>query len=415
MWDNRATPGPVSLANGDFSAPAAHAAARPTRALVGGAAAVVCNASLLGGAAQYVSANASVGVFSPIYGSASWSYEAWVWHTDTAGYCPVFSWGVGGGASGAGAAMYVGAQGWGAAGHDGSSNIAWGAGGATTRVGSYYMPTTGAWHYTVVTYNGTTEAAYLDGVLSSTAAHALSIARPAGLPIVVGGWLAGSVGSAISGGSVAIGALRMYVGALTAADVGALFTADAPAYGVTAANNAQLVITFTTVVVGVNASTVASAGAALRTALSCALGVPASSVTITSVTDGTIMYAVDALVLANAAGPTAPCAGIGGRRMLVGGAAATANETTTLVIDVATGDAASAADVAAAVADLAISNSSVATTLGSNLGDFVAETGALPEDVNFVPPTSPSATATPAASPDGQSQVAGGGESAGAL
>ena len=98
-WDNRATAGAVSYANGDFvPAVGSTAANLPTAGTAGQIpnAAVIFNVT--SGASQYLVGNAGLSQFSGMFGTSDWSMEAWLVTPGWTGYHnagenPVFQWG----------------------------------------------------------------------------------------------------------------------------------------------------------------------------------------------------------------------------------------------------------------------------------------------------------------------------------
>ena len=100
-WDNRVSPGVVSMLNGDFVGGGANTTF-PVTATINGAPAVVFNGTATG-AARYLLNNASLPLFNGLYGNSDWSYEAWLLHSglyntaaesSSAPQSPVFQWGL---------------------------------------------------------------------------------------------------------------------------------------------------------------------------------------------------------------------------------------------------------------------------------------------------------------------------------
>jgi len=221
-WDNRATAGAVSAANGDFL-PAAGStnASWPSKELKGGLTAVVFNTSRTGTAQRLQSANAAFAATS-FFGSTDWSFEAWVWTDAIYAENAIFQWGPRsgqacyGGNVGAGSnAAYGAAAFW-------NCDSGWGnatSGDLTAVAGSGRAPTPGRWHHIAVTYTGATGSPaylnriYLNGVLSTEAAgRALFIQRT--VPVAVGSWTPANVAA-----NLAVLRLRMHDGCLTPAQV----------------------------------------------------------------------------------------------------------------------------------------------------------------------------------------------------
>ena len=109
-----------------------------------------------------------------------------------------------------------------------SCDLAYGPSASTyqpsTAAGIGYTPTLNVWHHVVVTYPGGSngnETLYVDGVAQSAANHSLNINRPPNM--VLGAWFTSPV---YYGGEVAVGALRMHDGMLSAADVAYNYAVD---------------------------------------------------------------------------------------------------------------------------------------------------------------------------------------------
>ena len=108
-WDNRMTPGAVSLANGDFVVNAsAPAYSHPVALTFAQAPAVYFNGTSVGNA-QYMIANGTLPLYgnqllgTGVYGNSDWTWETWIYHTGvysptaestTAPQSPVFQWGM---------------------------------------------------------------------------------------------------------------------------------------------------------------------------------------------------------------------------------------------------------------------------------------------------------------------------------
>ena len=86
-WDNRATPGPVSFTNGDFTT-GTNPLQFPTLQTIGGVPAVVFNVSLDGVADNVSSALSYFPVNQAFYHANPWTIEYWIYHTgwENAGY-----------------------------------------------------------------------------------------------------------------------------------------------------------------------------------------------------------------------------------------------------------------------------------------------------------------------------------------
>ena len=188
-WDNTATSGMVSLANGDFVT-AGVADTRPALGFVGplGTPAVVFNVSTTG-AAQYLNGSMASPWFSGLFGASDWTIEYWGWTAGFAAYVnnaenPVMMWSPRPAAACTSAYVGMGNDpSFGAGGHY-DCDIAYGATtdgnngrGPPTAVvpGHGYGPSTNQWHHIVVTYTGApslyggavNETVYVDGQQST--------------------------------------------------------------------------------------------------------------------------------------------------------------------------------------------------------------------------------------------------------
>ena len=109
-------------------------------------------------------------------GAQNYTVSAWLYDPDPTlpDQQSYISWAKRGGPDGSNCEMGYGVNTtWGAAGHWGAPDMPWGT-----------PPTGGAWHHVVVTYDGVTEADYIDGVFSASETKSLIIAGS--LPIVLG-------------------------------------------------------------------------------------------------------------------------------------------------------------------------------------------------------------------------------------
>ena len=97
--------------------------------------------------------------------------------------------------------------------------------------GSGYWPTVGVWHHVVVTYNDRifVESLYVDGVLNAAKSQYVSV--DPSRTIFLGAYFADTPSQYfIIGGSIAIGALRIHSGCLSASQVAYNYGVDAASY-----------------------------------------------------------------------------------------------------------------------------------------------------------------------------------------
>ena len=104
-----------------------------------------------------------------------------------------------------------------AAWHNDANSLSWNPGNTP--------PSTSIWHYGVITYDGTTESAYLDGTLVNSAGHTLNFDVESVYPAIfsqIGSLPPTATSSSFNG---AIAALRVHTEALGASDVAANYAA----------------------------------------------------------------------------------------------------------------------------------------------------------------------------------------------
>ncbi|MCX8157224.1 MAG: DUF2341 domain-containing protein [Verrucomicrobiae bacterium] len=148
----------------------------------------------------------------------SFSVEYWVFNPAVSAEEWVFSWARRGGPDGTYAAVGYGSHGsWGLAAHWGAPDLAFGEGLGPT--GEPSMPSAGQWHHIVVTYDGTWQRAYVDGVLNAQETKNLNIYS--GDPMTLGQPYESSYAYSSSGISFsgALAALRVHSQALTPGQV----------------------------------------------------------------------------------------------------------------------------------------------------------------------------------------------------
>lgn len=174
-------------------------------------------------------ANNFLGPVAPgfVAGAAVRTIEAWVFNPGGSDFETIVAWGRrGGGPDNSNSSFSHGVQGtWGAFGGWGAADLDW--------QGKLSF---GRWNYIVYTYDGTTSAAYADGVLANSedltlATHAVdSGGRP--LPFRLGAQ--NQAGGAIETGeapTLTAARIRVHDRALSAADIAAKYTAEAGEFG----------------------------------------------------------------------------------------------------------------------------------------------------------------------------------------
>ena len=140
--------------------------------------------------------------------TSNWTVECWFYNLTTANPRGVFAWtynvpttGTDGGEFSAAAT---------ASEHFDGNNLNWNPAGTA--------PSTSVWHHGVITYDGTTESVYLDGVLDNSAVHTLHIDVESVYPVLFS-HLANPPTGTSSSFNGAIAALRVHTEALAASDV----------------------------------------------------------------------------------------------------------------------------------------------------------------------------------------------------
>ena len=165
MWDNRATPGPQSTANGDFGIMVFGGTMQnlpPGVSTYDGQPGVTFDWRVdnLG---KSLSTDASPALFDGMFGGNPWSTEVWIRHFDAESpgsqESPYFEWGVRPGNSCNSAFLSVGHHPvWGAGGHWNCDTAYSQTGQATVQVqdggNTGWKPTANVWHHIVVTYGG---------------------------------------------------------------------------------------------------------------------------------------------------------------------------------------------------------------------------------------------------------------------
>ena len=336
-WDNRATSGAVSYANGDFVPDVGATSANwPTAGVAGqlGNPAVIFNVTATG-APQYLIADPALPALSGLFGNGAWTFEAWVvtpgWTAyHNTGENPVFQWGAFPSPAACGSAFFgVGSDpSYGAVRRPWESRM--GAGEAqrgsdeatryslvarllslpqctrarVTRAppppsqgGPYecdnafasatfttlasgtggYTPLANAWTHVVVTYAGGTgpETVYVNGAVNAvTATRTLSIT--AASQVLLGAY---NFLGTIEGGNVAVGTVRVYNAALTAAQVAFNFNELAVQYVVSPSNSPTRTQTHTGTTTPSTTKTPTSSRTTTRTGTQTATPSPSTTAT----------------------------------------------------------------------------------------------------------------------------------------
>lgn len=172
---------------------------------------------------QHVSAVGGPVVSSPLVGvNTPCTIEAWVLNGAIDREETIVSWGRRGGSpDGSNLAFNYGWDAaWGAVGHWGSTDIGWTSG---TDGGGVYgagVPSAGAWHHLVFTWDGSsTQRVYADGVQKNSETVSLQIASGPAFILAAQTDSNGSTVATGNRGSLTIGRLRILDGAMTAAQV----------------------------------------------------------------------------------------------------------------------------------------------------------------------------------------------------
>jgi Concanavalin A-like lectin/glucanases superfamily len=153
---------------------------------------------------------------SQMVGNSHYTVECWFDNVgSTADPRGVFAWTITAPATGTDGGEFAGAAT--ASDHFNANNLLWNSSAA--------FPPINVWHYGVITYDGTTERAYLDGVLTDSAVHALNIDNEATFPTLFSQLNAIYATTTSSSFNGAIASLRVHTEALGGADVATNYAA----------------------------------------------------------------------------------------------------------------------------------------------------------------------------------------------
>lgn len=157
-----------------------------------------------------------------IEGASARTIEAWVYNPEIASEETVVSWGRRGGPDGSNVSFNHGSHpDFGAVGHWGGPDIGWGE-----------DQEQGIWSHIVYTNDGSETRVYTNGELSENE-EGITLNSHAGFPIVVGAQWEGdgvTINEALSG-SLSVGLVRIYDGALSDEEVAGVYNEKASAYG----------------------------------------------------------------------------------------------------------------------------------------------------------------------------------------
>ena len=219
------------MANTDFTLngwPANNNA--PSVRTLAGATGVWFDYAANGGSGQHLESS-GLPAANTIYGGSDWSIEFWAWNEggERNGENPVFQWGPRSANACHSSGFGVGSHPtWGASAHWAcDSPYAVQAGSTETGPAGGQRPTSFKWHHLAFTYANGVQLTYVDGLLNNQFNSILNIDRS--VNFFIGSFWDGGLGDA---GQVAIGALRLHDGVLSAADVLANYLVDSVAYGI---------------------------------------------------------------------------------------------------------------------------------------------------------------------------------------
>ena len=169
-----------------------------------------------------------------IEGASGRTITAWVYNPAVASEETVVSWGRRGGPAGTNVSFNHGTHNtFGAVGHWGGSDIGWdpSTNGNDDATGLGHEEE-GVWTFIAYTQDGGTTRVYTNGSLTNSE-EGVTLNTHAGLPVLVGSQWEGDGVTANAGlaGSLSIGSLRIYNGALSDAEIATQFIDDAVAYG----------------------------------------------------------------------------------------------------------------------------------------------------------------------------------------
>lgn len=143
----------------------------------------------------------------------------------------ILAWGKRGGPDGSNQAFNYGWDAaWGALGHWGAPDLGWTSGQDGGGVYATNVPAAGQWHHLVYTFDGVSQRVYSDGILKNS--EGVSLNTHSGPPIILGGQTDanGTTVTATLRGSLTIGRVRIYDGALSAAQIATNYNLEIGAF-----------------------------------------------------------------------------------------------------------------------------------------------------------------------------------------
>lgn len=151
-----------------------------------------------------------------IKGTSDWSLEVWAYNPAVAQEECMVQWAPRNSGTGATAQF----------------NYGWGGAGAATHwavdMAYDYFPPSGQWHHIALTYDGTTERVYIDGILNNQKTQALNIGGP--LNVVIGAAWQGGYGDSLAfSGSLSV--IRVHGGLLTTEQIRSNYLFEAERFG----------------------------------------------------------------------------------------------------------------------------------------------------------------------------------------
>ncbi len=180
---------------------------------------------------------------SQLQANSHYSVECWFYNLNTANPRGLFDWTVNApAANDAGEFSPAATASW----HNDANNLNWNPAGTP--------PSTSVWHHGVITYDGTTESAYLDGVLTDSAVHSLNIDPESIYPALFSQLGANPPLATSSSYNGAIAALRVHTEALAASDIAANYAAGIAAVPASPTNSIAIDSSPVTSILGTTAT-----------------------------------------------------------------------------------------------------------------------------------------------------------------